>query len=414
MTKHILYCADGTWNGPGDQIDVTDIDSAPPAQPPADVTNVVKLFANLAGQVTPETLALRDEQEKQLLDAHGTTQQIAKYMHGVGDSSNEINHILGGVFGMGVIARIVRGYTFISRNYTPGDAIHILGFSRGAYTARALAGMIARVGLLNPASYDPADKAEAYRRGYAAWVRSKQVSILGSGVLARALSHLLGFVEGIVGRANLKSSDLIAGVRMRSVAVWDTVGSMGIPEYIQGKRRDLFSFVDLKLSALVDHGLHAMALDEQRRDFPVTRWDADPARIEQAWFIGCHSDVGGGYPRSESGLSDIALLWMMERLRALGVSFAAPPVYQPAPALAQPIHQPWTQGVFSIGAAQRTPLKGDVYHPSVPQRWQALLAYQKLWPRGFAGCALCEDKPAYASGRVSSPARSRVAARDCG
>jgi uncharacterized protein (DUF2235 family) len=396
MSKHILYCADGTWNGPGDGSDPTDIDSAQPPQGSDDVTNVVKLFANLAGQVSPETVALRDEQEKRLADANGATVQIAKYMHGVGDSANVINHVLGGIFGMGVIARIVRGYTFISRNYLPGDAIHIVGFSRGAYTARALAGMIARVGLLNPATYDPADKGEAYRRGYEAWVRSRQLSFLGNGVLANALNQFLGFVEDAFGRATLKSSDFIANVRMNSVAVWDTVGSMGIPEYIQGKRRDLFSFVDLKLSPLIDHGLHAMALDEQRRDFPVTRWTSDPARIEQAWFIGCHSDVGGGYPRSESGLSDIALQWMMERLQSLGVSFADPPVYVCASALAQPIHQPWVQPPFNIDATQRKPLDGDTYHPTVPRRWQSLLAYQKLWPLGFTGCAVCDEKSALA------------------
>jgi uncharacterized protein (DUF2235 family) len=401
MPKHILYCADGTWNGPGDQSDASDIDSAPATQPPLEqssdaVTNVVKLFANLAGQVTPETVALRDEQEKQLVDATGVPLQIAKYMHGVGDSSNVINHILGGVFGMGVIARIVRGYTFISRNYAPGDAIHIVGFSRGAYTARALAGMIARVGLLNRATYDPSDRAEAYRRGYEAWVRSKQVSFLGNGMLARALNRFLGFVAGVFGRATLKSVDLIADVRMKSVAVWDTVGSMGIPAYIQGQRRDLFSFVDLKLSPLIDRGFHAMALDEQRRDFPVTRWNADPARIEQVWFIGCHSDVGGGFPRAESGLSDIALQWMMERIRNLGVTFAQPPIYVPAPDLTQSIHQPWTQSLLGVGAEQRTPLAGDVYHPTVPQRWQTLVAYQKLWPAGFDGCALCDEKTALA------------------
>src|SRR6185312_5909827 len=130
MPKQILYCADGTWNGPGDQNDPSDIDSPSSAEPQQDgVTNVVKLFSNLAGQATPETLALRNEQEKVLTDPSGATLQVAKYMHGVGDTSNAICHILGGVFGIGVIARIVRGFTFISRHYQPGDAIHIVGFS---------------------------------------------------------------------------------------------------------------------------------------------------------------------------------------------------------------------------------------------------------------------------------------------
>lgn len=134
MSKNIVFCADGTWNGPGTVLTTLEIDSADGSGklPPDAITNVVKLFANLAGHVTPDTVALRYEAEK-LLDGL----QIAKVLHGVGDSSNPILKVLGGVFGVGVIARILRGYTFLSRNYLPGDAIHILGFSRGAYTARA-------------------------------------------------------------------------------------------------------------------------------------------------------------------------------------------------------------------------------------------------------------------------------------
>ena len=90
----------------------------------------------------------------------------------MGDSSNPVIKVLGGVFGVGIIARIVRGYTFLSRWYEPGDAIYIVGFSRGAYTARALAGVIAKVGLLNRATYDPEDKAEAYRLAVAAWAKA--------------------------------------------------------------------------------------------------------------------------------------------------------------------------------------------------------------------------------------------------
>ncbi|MDB5916410.1 MAG: hypothetical protein JWR40_644 [Massilia sp.] len=90
-------------------------------------------------------------------------------MHGVGDWSNKLVRMLGGVFGAGVIARIVRGYTFISRNFEPGDKIVLVGFSRGAYTARALGGLIASQGLLNAANPDLDDKESAYRLATAAW-----------------------------------------------------------------------------------------------------------------------------------------------------------------------------------------------------------------------------------------------------
>ena len=118
MPKTIVFCADGTWNGPGEAPDSKDIDSASPQDGDArdNVTNVVNLFSNLCGQVTPETQTLQNETEKALLDPSGTLLQMSKYLHGVGDSNNPILKVLGGVLGVGVIARIVRGYTFISRN----------------------------------------------------------------------------------------------------------------------------------------------------------------------------------------------------------------------------------------------------------------------------------------------------------
>jgi uncharacterized protein (DUF2235 family) len=287
---------------------------------------------------------------------------------------------LGGVFGVGVITRIVRGYTYISRNYEPGDSIHITGFSRGAYTARALAGMIARVGLLNNKTFDANDKSEAYRRGYEAWVRSKGISFEGKGLLNTLLNTVVQLADGVLSRVSLKPTDFVTGVRMRCVGVWDTVGSLGVPEYIKGARRDLFTFVDDKLSPLVDRGFHAMALDEMRRDFPVERWDPDP-RIEEVWFTGAHSDVGGGYPASECGLSDIALNWLMLKLQSVGVLLADPLVHKPdlAPCN-QAYHTPWSKPPFNIDARQRKQRAGDVFDPSVKERWGRDSEYQKRWP----------------------------------
>lgn len=385
MAKQIIFCADGTWNGPGDPPGTADIDGATPQDPVIndEVTNVVKLFVNLRGQVTAESQALHNETETVLRDAAGNIVQVAKYLHGVGDSRNAVKKVLGGVFGVGVIARIVRGYTFISRYYEPGDAIHIVGFSRGAYTARALAGMIAKVGLLNNKNYDPNDKDEAYRRGFEAWVKAKGKSFEGKGFLTNLLTTVAMLAEGVLRRVSLKESDFIPLVRIRSVAVWDTVGSLGIPDYVKGGRRDLFSFIDNKLSAMVDNGFHAMALDEERRDFPVDRWDPDP-RIQEVWFTGAHSDVGGGYPSAECGLSDIALNWMMLKLQSQGVLLADPLVHKPnlAPCN-QAYHTPWSKPPFDIGAAQRKPRAGDVYDASIKERWGSEVVYQKRWPKLF-------------------------------
>lgn len=385
MSKQIVFCADGTWNGPGDPAGTTDIDSATPQDPVINdnVTNVVKLFVNLRGQVTAESQALHNETETVCRDAAGNVLQVAKYLHGVGDSKNSATKVLGGVFGVGVISRIVRGYTFISRHYEPGDFIHITGFSRGAYTARALAGMIGKVGLLNKNAYNPNDKDEAYRRGFEAWVKAKGMNFEGKGFLTNMLTTVAMLAEGVLGRVSLKPSDFVPLVRVRSVGVWDTVGSLGVPEYIKGARRDLFSFVDNKLSPMVDRGFHAMALDEMRRDFPVQRWDSDP-RIEEVWFIGAHSDVGGGYPAAECGLSDIALNWMMLKLQSVGVLLADPLVHKPGLGpCSQAYHTPWAKPPFNIDATQRKPLPSDVFDPSVKERWGRDADYQKRWPKLF-------------------------------
>ncbi|MEJ0038596.1 MAG: DUF2235 domain-containing protein [Gammaproteobacteria bacterium] len=385
MSKQIVFCADGTWNGPGEAAGTTDIDSAAPQDTAIndEVTNVVKLFVNLRGQVTAESQALHNETEMVCKDAAGNVLQVAKYLHGVGDSKNAAIKVLGGVFGVGVIARIVRGYTFISRYYEPGDSIHITGFSRGAYTARSLAGMIAKVGLLNNKTYDPSDKDQAYRRGFEAWVKAKGMSFEGKGFLTNVLTTVAMLAEGVLGRVSLKPSDFVPLVRIHTVGVWDTVGSLGIPGYVKGGRRDLFSFIDDKLSPMVDNGFHAMALDEMRRDFPVERWDPDP-RVEEMWFIGAHSDVGGGYPAAECGLSDIALNWMMLKLQSQGVLLAEPLVHKPnlAPCN-QAFHTPWSKPPFDIDATQRKQRADDVFDASVKERWSRDADYQKRWPKLF-------------------------------
>jgi uncharacterized protein (DUF2235 family) len=372
MTKRIIFCADGTWNGPDEETkaSVLDGDDRNGEFRDVPVTNVVKLFSNLAGRVTPETMALPDEQEKVVIDAKGNVVQIAKYMHGVGHSKNLLLKLLGGVLGAGIIMRIVRGYTFISRHYEPGDEIHILGFSRGAYTARALAGMITKVGLLNPAVYDVKDKETAYRLGLAAWCKSKSVSLHGTGKLTELGNSVLNVIQGFFGRA-LKDDGLLPNIKIKSVAVWDTVGSLGIPLYAADSRFDVYRFTDEALSEQVENGFHAMAIDEMRLDFPITKWNAR-AGVTQVWFLGAHADVGGGYGRAESGLSDIALQWMMQKLTRTGVSFATPLTYEPTTdSFIQPIHTPWKDSPFKALLREMRKIDAtDLFHNSVSERWR--------------------------------------------
>jgi adenylate kinase family enzyme len=258
--------------------------------------------------------------------------QVAEYLHGVGDSDNFLVRTLGGTIGAGLVTRIVRGYTFISRNYRDGDKIFIVGFSRGAYTARALAGLIANEGLLDATKIDLTDKIHAYRLGSAVWFANRRK--VNARINASWFDRLEGIVADLPGLlTQTPPADKLIPAPIEAVAVWDTVGALGIPEFTMTLERvDAFQFADRKLSPAVQHGVHAVAVDEQRADFEPTLWDPDP-RIVQALFPGAHGDVGGGFPVSgnESGLSDCTLSWMIGQLTGLGVQFAATPTYNAMP-----------------------------------------------------------------------------------
>ena len=336
MAKNIIFCADGTWNNP---------DEDENADYTADPTNVYKIFMCLDGSLSPDSLRQADEQEKELIK-DGTSRQIAKYIHGVGDSRNPIIKLMGGAFGAGVISRIVRGYTFISRNYEPGANIVIVGFSRGAYTARALAGLIASQGLLALPLTN--DKEQAYRYGAQAWYRYRKAGISNPFSLVH-LAELCADLPAFVSQNSLQDSDLVPLANILAVAVWDTVGALGFPAYAGGQHVDAFKFADTKLSQKVARGFHAVALDEQRNDFTPTLWDPAPA-VTQVLFPGAHADVGGGYPmtNNESGLSDGALQWMIKQLSGSGVLFSGASAYPILPDPAGTAHKPWTHLPWNI------------------------------------------------------------------
>jgi len=377
MGKNIIFCADGTWDGPPDETDRTAIDRSDSEQlSNLDTsTNVFKVFQNLAGDLTQESATLRNEGEKFHTAANGQTRQIVKYLHGVGDSSNKLNRFLGGAFGLGVIARVVRGYTFISRYYDPGDAIYVVGFSRGAYTARALAGMIATVGLLNRATYDPADKDSAYGLGISAWRAFREKSLRNEGLATKLANSLVDLVQGISAKP-LPEGGLTADVPIKAVAVWDTVGSLGIPVYAGAGRVDVFRFTNSVLSDKVEYGFHAMAINERREDFPVAKWQ-ERKNVEQVWMMGAHADVGGGYPVKESTLSNIGLSWMMSKLAGVGTIFGEELRYSLDPSelaasIQIPFHTPWEQSPFNaFGKQDRQPEITDVFHETVLKRLQA-------------------------------------------
>jgi len=339
MAKTIIFCADGTWNRPGE---------ADPADSSATPTNVFKLFSNLLGVDDPADISLADEQERSAVDPTGTVLQIAKYLHGVGDSDNFLIRILGGTLGAGIISRIVRGYTFISRNYVPGDRIVVTGFSRGAYTARALGSLIVAKGLLDVTQIDPTDKDQAYRLGAAVWYDWRRNSIGANPNLLGRLEETIVDLPAFLSRP--PTTLLVPNVPIEAIAVWETVGSLGIPDFADTDSTvDVFRFCDTSLNALVNHGIHGVAIDEERANFTPTLWDPDP-RVLQCLWPGSHSDVGGGYKlaNSESFVSDASLVWMMGLLQPLGVLFAPTPTFAPRPDSTATAHQSWRHPPYDV------------------------------------------------------------------
>lgn len=216
--------------------------------------------------------------------APGTIPTARRY---VGADVNLFKHIFGGAFGDGLFRKVKDGYTAISHVYEQDDAIYIFGFSRGAYTARSLAGMISACGLPTQ-NFDQ----QLVETAFQAYRQKDQRATLLAGLAQRYAMYQ---------------------PKITCVGVWDTVGSLGIPVDPLGINTLEFGFLDTNLHPNVRNAFHAVSIDERRMEFPPTLWKppfAPDQRVEQVWFAGVHCDVGGGY--AETGLSDIALSWMLK------------------------------------------------------------------------------------------------------
>ncbi len=265
--KRIVLCFDGTWNKPADD--------AIPAYLQIE-TNVRRFYESVAPR------------------ADNDVKQITWYDAGVG--TEWYNELTGGAFGALLDRHILDGYRYLVDHYEDGDEIYIVGFSRGAYTARSLVGMLRNCGLVDSA-YAGFKVATAY------------------GIYRTRQDHVDS--PTAVAFRKLFSRE----VKIKFLGVWDTVGSLGIPLKIASKvNTDLYGFHDTQLSGIVEHAYQAVAIDEHREDYNACLWtpSAKPAQtLEQRWFSGAHCDVGGGYP--DRRLSDITLRWMQEKAAALGL-----------------------------------------------------------------------------------------------
>ncbi|MUZ64117.1 DUF2235 domain-containing protein [Agrobacterium vitis] len=343
MSKSIIFCADGTWNSPGDLVNGKMV---------GEPTNVFKLYFDLEGTPSQENINLKEEQEKST--ASGT--QVAKYIHGVGDSANPLVKLMGGAVGAGTVIRILRGYTYISRKYKPGDKIFIVGFSRGAYTVRALTGLIASCGLLDARSHDLENKDLAYRLAASIWYGyRKKNAKKDAGLLSKLQSVVMDFPYFF--QSPIAEPHLISDISIDTVAVWDTVGALGVPvlDIATGYPVDVFKFANTALSPQVANGIHFISVDEQRTFYTPTLWHARQG-VEQVLYPGAHADVGGGY--SECDLSDCSLNDMQALLAARGLCFANPPHLTLNPNPLGLAHTPWLDpGITSALRAPRLELK---------------------------------------------------------
>jgi uncharacterized protein (DUF2235 family) len=275
MPKNIVVCCDGTSN-----------------EYSKDLTNVVKLFSVLV---------------------HDPARQIAFYHPGLGTMPppgaltplrQKISLLLGLAFGAGLEDDIRNAYAFLMNNFEPGDRVYLFGFSRGAYTVRAVASLLHAYGLI--------------RRGnetlvpYATRMLAAINNIKGQGEQqSEEARRMFALADGF--KATFSSAEC----RPWFVGVWDTVSSVG---WIENPLHLPYTANNPDIA----HGRHAVAIDERRAFFRQNLWwpedppkPSGPTDLKQVWFPGVHSDVGGGYPEKDSGLAKLALEWMLNEATAL-------------------------------------------------------------------------------------------------
>ena len=267
MSKRLIVFCDGTWNA---------------ADKPA-VTNVCKL---------------REAVEE-------SDRQIVHYEPGVGTKRWE--RIRGGAFGVGLSRNVQHCYEFLAQNYAPGDELFFFGFSRGAFTARSLAGLVRNSGILRQEHRDKVKDAYKLYRSRKPGDRPSEDAAVDF-------------------RARYSHPD----AQIAFIGVWDTVGALGIPT--GALRPPLLNrrwrFHDTTLSGSVLNAYHAISIDERRGPFEPTLWvkkvkdgvveePPEHQTVSQVWFAGVHSDVGGGY--TECALSEVPLRWMADRARDCGL-----------------------------------------------------------------------------------------------
>lgn len=228
--------------------------------------------------------------------------QVVFYDEGVGTIKGEA--IRGGAFGMGLSRKVLAGYLWLMENYEDAkesprgvaDQVFIFGFSRGAFTARSLAGLLNLFGLL---------RKDSTRRVIEVFKASREGWLNRDDDTARDFRRNYG-----------------REVSIELLGVWDTVGALGDPRIIGSIFENENAHKAKELPSIVKHAVHALAVDEHREKYKPTLWPQETSRdqfMEQRWFVGAHSNVGGGYDRD--GLFLRPLQWIQGHALRLGLEF---------------------------------------------------------------------------------------------
>ena len=289
----------------------------------------------------------------QAIDLTKPEKQVAYYDNGVGTSSFKLFAALGGIFGFGLKRNILDIYSFCCRNYKEGDNIYGFGFSRGAFTIRVVAGFISSMGLVRYNGSE-ADLARDAKTAYRRFLSERKFH---SGVFVTPLRKLRDFVRHTIrGKPTVEQITFTPIEKFHFLGVWDTVDAYGGPIEEITRAIDYWywplSMPDQFMNQKITRACHALAIEEERDAFKPVLWDeryvrrdgklrsidqdwtpapSDPdkplaaidrERISQVWFVGVHSDIGGGYPAD--GLSYFSLKWMMQRAEVYGLTFLVP------------------------------------------------------------------------------------------
>lgn len=371
MGRNLIICTDGTWNTP----DQRDQNRLVPS-------NVVKMCRAASGR------------------SKDGTEQLVYYDTGVG-TAGLWDKLKGGMFGVGLSDNVTQAYAAIGQIYQPGDRLFLFGFSRGAYTARSLAGLIGLCGI--PAAAGTREKAEKIAR-QAMEIYRIDPQKDRSRREEKAAAHATQFAH------HNSDGELLNDIWF--IGVWDTVGALGVPlDKLNFIARGKHKFHDVTLGAHIHHAYHALAIDERRKPFRPALWMASdtsqPAaqKVQQLWFPGVHSNIGGGY--LDAGLSDRAFLWIALQARDCGMGLDATYMgLRVDPNYHAELRDSMTRVYRTMGPVSRQifgsrdrPALGEAIHYSAKRRFEHVTqsSYAQSYARGNLGPALADAENMIAS-----------------